>query len=308
MSAVIEVRDLVKTYGSSRVVDGMSFSIEEGEVFAFLGPNGAGKTTTIEILEGHRKRSSGEVSVLGFDPASGGRAMRDRFGIVLQSSGIDRELSVREVLDLYRSAYTRRRDVDELIELVGLDDKADDRVSTLSGGQQRRVDLALGLVGDPDLIFLDEPTTGFDPGARRRSWDLIDNLTSLGRTIVLTTHYLDEAEHLADRVAVLNEGRIVAVGTPDDLRNAASTDTKITFRLPVVDSPAGDFLEPLAGRVIGRSREIEVVTPSPTADLAHLTSWAVARGVELEGLTVSRGGLEDAYLDLLAQDNGEAES
>jgi len=303
VSAAIEVRDLVKTYGSTRAVDEVSFTIEEGEVFAFLGPNGAGKTTTIEILEGHRERTSGEVSVLGFDPATGGREMRDRFGIVLQSSGIDRELSVREVLDLYRSAYSRRRPVDELIEMVGLEEKMDERVATLSGGQQRRLDLALGLVGDPDLIFLDEPTTGFDPGARRRSWELIENLTSLGRTVVLTTHYLDEAERLANRVAVMNGGRIVAVGTPAELRDSASTDTKITFRLPAIDSPLGDLLEPLVGEVTGRSRGIEIVTPAPTADLAHITSWAVSRGIELEGLTVSKGDLEDAYLDLVADDD-----
>ncbi len=307
MPAAIEVRDLVKTYGSARAVDGVSFSIDEGEVFALLGPNGAGKTTTIEILEGHRERTSGEVSVLGFDPATGGREMRDRFGIVLQSSGIDRELTVREVLDLYRSAYTRRRPIDEVIALVGLADKADHRVATLSGGQKRRVDLALGLVGDPDLIFLDEPTTGFDPGARHRSWELIDNLAGLGRTIVLTTHYLDEAEHLAHRVALLNRGRIVVVGTPVELRDAASTDTSITFRLPTVDSPLGDLLEPLAGRVIGRSRQIEIITPVPTADLAHITAWAAGRGIELEGLTVSRGNLEDAYLGLLADDQAEGE-
>lgn len=302
MAAAVEVRDLVKTYGSARVIDDVSFTIEEGEVFAFLGPNGAGKTTTIEILEGHRQRTSGDVSVLGFDPATGGREMRDRFGIVLQSSGIDRELTVREVLDLYRSAYTRRRPVAELIEMVGLEEKVEERVSTLSGGQQRRLDLALGLVGDPDLIFLDEPTTGFDPAARRRSWQLIESLTSLGRTVVLTTHYLDEAEHLADRVAVLNGGRIVAVGSPAELREAASTDTMISFRLPVIDSPVGDLLDPLVGRVTGRSNKIEIVTSAPTADLAHITAWAVGRGVELEGLVVTKGDLEDAYLGLLADD------
>jgi len=302
MTAAIEVRDLVKTYGRARAVDGVSFSIEEGEVFAFLGPNGAGKTTTIEILEGHRKRTSGEVSVLGFDPATGGRAMRDRLGIVLQSSGIDRELSVREVVKLYRSAYSRRRDVDEVIGMVGLEEKADERVSTLSGGQQRRVDLALGLVGDPDLIFLDEPTTGFDPGARRRSWELIENLTSLGRTVVLTTHYLDEAEHLANRVAVMNDGRVVAIGTPAELRDAASTETTIRFVMPTIESPMESLLEPLIGRAVGRGREIEITTPLPTADLAHLTGWAVAHDVELDRLTVTKGDLEDAYLGLIEQD------
>ncbi len=303
MTAAIEVTDLVKEYGSARAVDHVSFSIDEGEVFAFLGPNGAGKTTTIEILEGHRERTSGDVTVLGFDPATGGRAMRDRFGIVLQSSGIDRELSVREVVELYRSAYSRRRPVDEVIELVGLDEKADHRVSTLSGGQQRRVDLALGLVGDPDLIFLDEPTTGFDPGARRKSWGLIENLTGLGKTVVLTTHYLDEAEHLANRVAVMNAGRIVAVGTPDELREAASTETTIRFALPVIDQPVEGLLDPLAGRVVGRGKDVEIVTQSPTADLAHISGWAVDHGIELERLSVSKGDLEDAYLGLIEDDS-----
>ena len=305
MTKAVEVTDLVKTYGAARAVDSVSFSIDVGEVFAFLGPNGAGKTTTIEILEGHRERTSGDVTVLGYDPASGGRAMRDRFGVVLQSSGIDRELSVREVIELYRSAYSRRRPVDEVIALVGLDEKADDRVSTLSGGQQRRVDLALGLVGDPDLIFLDEPTTGFDPGARRRSWDLIDNLTRLGKTVVLTTHYLDEAEHLADRVAVMKAGRIVAVGTPAELRDSASTDTTIRFVMPVIDSPMEGLLHPLAGRVTGRGKDIEIITASPTSDLAHLTGWAVQHGIDLERLTVTKGDLEDAYLGLI-EDESEA--
>jgi len=307
MTTAIEVADLVKTYGSARAVDHVSFSIEEGEVFAFLGPNGAGKTTTIEILEGHRERTSGDVSVLGFDPATGGRAMRDRFGIVLQSSGIDRELSVREVIELYRSAYSRRRPVDEVIGMVGLDEKADDRVSTLSGGQQRRVDLALGLVGDPDLIFLDEPTTGFDPGARRKSWELIENLTGLGKTVVLTTHYLDEAEHLANRVAVMNDGRVVAVGTPAELRDAASTETTIRFVMPIIESPMEGLLEPLIGRAVGRGREIEITTPSPTADLAHITGWAVAHDLELDRLTVAKGDLEDAYLGLIEQDTEAGE-
>ncbi len=302
MATAIEVRGLVKTYGESRAVDGISFSVEEGEVFAILGPNGAGKSTTVEILEGHRDPTDGEVSVLGIDPSRGGRSFRDRIGIVLQSAGIDRELSVREVLDFYGAAYSSRRPTDELIELVELGEKADDRVGTLSGGQQRRVDLALGLVGDPELIFLDEPTTGFDPGARRRSWDLITNLRSLGRTIVLTTHYLDEAEHLADRVAVLSEGRIVAEGSPASLRSSFGSGTTISFDLPAVDGSLSDLLDPLTGEVRGRDRRIEILTSSPTSDLAHITTWAVAHDLELGSLQVASTDLEDVYLQLVGGD------
>jgi ABC-2 type transport system ATP-binding protein len=302
VNAAIEVENLVKTYGENRAVDGISFSVGEGEVFAILGPNGAGKSTTVEILEGHRERSSGSVSVLGGDPATGGRSFRDRIGIVLQTAGIDRELTVREVLNFYGAAYSSRRSTDELIELVELGEKADDRVSTLSGGQQRRVDLALGLVGDPELIFLDEPTTGFDPAARRRSWDLISNLRSLGCTIVLTTHYLDEAEHLADRVAVLAGGTIVAEGTPASLRSSFGTETRISFDLPLVDDQLSGLLDPLVGRVKGRDRQIEIVTESPTADLAHITGWARDRGLELGSLRVDSTDLEDVYLQLVGED------
>ncbi|MDW3217383.1 MAG: ABC transporter ATP-binding protein [Acidimicrobiales bacterium] len=301
MSAVIEVRDLVKTYGDTRAVDGLSFSVEEGEVFAILGPNGAGKSTTVEVLEGHRTRTSGEVTVLGVDPGTAGSSFRDRLGIVLQSAGIDRELTVREVLEYYRTAYSRPREVDELIDLVELGEKADDRVGTLSGGQQRRVDLALGLIGDPDLIFLDEPTTGFDPAARRRSWELIRNLTSLGRTVVLTTHYLDEAENLADRVAVLAGGRIVAAGTPAALRDSLGEGTRISFELPAVDGSLSSLLDPLQGTSRGRDRRIEITTNAPTADLAHVTAWAVSRGVELGGLQVTSTELEDVYLQLVGE-------
>ena len=302
MAAAVEVRDLFKTYGDTRAVDGISFSVEEGEVFAILGPNGAGKSTTVEILEGHRERSAGEVSVLGTDPAEAGAAFRDRIGIVLQSAGVDRELTVREVLELYGASYSRPRDVDGLVGLVGLEEEADERVATLSGGQQRRVDLALGLIGDPDLIFLDEPTTGFDPAARRRSWNLIGNLTSFGRTVVLTTHYLDEAEHLADRVAVLAAGRIVAMGTPADLRADLGEGTRISFELPVIDEPLSSLLDPLSGRSRGRDRRIEITTDAPTADLAHITSWARERGLELGGLQVASTDLEDVYLDLVGGD------
>ncbi len=305
MTTAIEITDLVKTYGSTRAVDGVSFSVEEGEVFAILGPNGAGKSTTVEILEGHRERDGGTVSVLGVDPSRGGRSFRDRIGIVLQSAGVDTEFTVREILNLYGSCYTRCRPVDELLSLVELEDKADARVSSLSGGQQRRIDLALGLIGDPELIFLDEPTTGFDPAARRRSWDLISNLTALGRTVVLTTHYLDEAEHLADRVVVMADGRIAAEGTPAELRASAGSGTTIRFDLPTIDAPLSGLLDPLAGTVTGRDRAIEIVTSSPTSDLAHITGWAVQQGTELGGLTVSSQDLESVYLSLVGESVSE---
>jgi ABC-2 type transport system ATP-binding protein len=305
MSPAIEVTDLTKRYGDLRAVDGVSFSVEPGEVFAILGPNGAGKSTTVEILEGHRKRDGGSVSVLGLDPAKGGREYRNRVGIVLQSAGIDKELSVREVLDLYATAYTRRRPVDEVLEAVELTEKADARVRSLSGGQQRRVDLALGLIGDPELIFLDEPTTGFDPAARRRSWDLVRNLTADGTTVVLTTHYLEEAEQLADRVAVMSGGRIVAEGTPEALRANADTGTVIRFALPAVNAPLSELLDPLVGDASGRDRRIEIVTLAPTADLAHITAWALGHGIELQGLVVESMNLEDVYLQLVGDDSGE---
>lgn len=302
MPAAIEVRDLVRTYGSVRAVDGVSFEVADGEVFALLGPNGAGKSTTVEILEGHRRRDAGTVTVLGVDPGTADAGFRDRIGIVLQSAGIDRELTVREVLGLYGAAYSRPRDPDELLELVELTDKADARVGTLSGGQQRRVDLALGLIGDPELVFLDEPTTGFDPAARRRSWDIVRNLTSLGCTVVLTTHYLDEAEALADRVAVLSGGRIVAEGSPAELRSSFGRGTRISFDLPAVDEPLESLLEPLGGTSRGRDRRIEITTDTPTADLAHITTWARDRGIELAGLQVASTDLEDVYLELVGDD------
>ena len=308
MSPAIEVRDLTKRYGDIRAVDGVSFSVEPGEVFAILGPNGAGKSTTVEILEGHRRRDGGSVSVLGIDPAKGGRQYRDRVGIVLQSAGIDKELSVREVLDLYGTAYSRRRPIDEVLDAVELTEKADARVRSLSGGQQRRVDLALGLIGDPDLVFLDEPTTGFDPAARRRSWDLVRNLTAGGKTVVLTTHYLEEAEQLADRVVVMSGGRIVAEGTPESLRANADRGTVIRFALPSVDAPLSGLLDPLVGDASGRDRRIEIVTPAPTADLAHITAWAVGHGIELQGLVVESMNLEDVYLGLVGDESGEATS
>jgi ABC-2 type transport system ATP-binding protein len=296
---IIEVRQLVKHYGTVQAVDGIDLTIHEGEVLALLGPNGAGKTTTVEILEGHRRRTSGEVTVLGFDPESGGRPFRERIGIVLQSSGIERELTVREVLAVHRPMYPHPRSVDEVIELVGLGAKASTRVKALSGGQQRRLDLALGLIGDPDLIFLDEPTTGFDPSARRRAWQLVDDLSSLGKTILLTTHYMDEAQQLADRVAVITAGQIVAEGTPESLVGGERA-TQISFRLPA-GTTAGD-LPQLDGEMEVRGDVVQLSTRLVTQTLHALTSWAVHRAVELEGLTVLRPSLEEVYLALTGRE------
>ena len=292
--AIIEIERLVKRYGPVEAVSGISLTIEEGEVFALLGPNGAGKTSTIEILEGHRARSEGRVSVLGMDPAEGGRAFRRRIGIVLQTSGMDRELTVRETLRLFAPMYPAPRPVDEVIEIVGLEGKADARVKTLSGGQQRRLDLALGIVGDPELIFLDEPTTGFDPSARRRSWGLIDNLRTLGTTILLTTHYMDEAQNLADRVAVISAGVIVASGTPETLIGAGGV-TVIGFAVPP-GVAAADLPTPFDSGVVGD--RVEVRVEDPTATLMALTTWAVSRGIGLDGLEVGRPSLEDVYLQI----------
>lgn len=297
MSAVV-VNGLRKQYGSLAAVDGVSFEIAEGEVYGLLGHNGAGKSTTVEILEGHRDATAGSVSVLGIDPAEGGRELRDRIGIVLQTSGIEPELSVREAIELYGSVYRRRRPVGEVLDLVGLDEKADARIGTLSGGQKRRVDLALGIVGYPELLFLDEPTTGFDPAARRRSWDMIRQLCSLGTTVLLTTHYLDEAEYLADRVGVLNRGELVAEGAPAELMAARPTTT-ITFQIPDGVDPDA-LLVPADASYDGETCIIE--TESPTRVLAEVMGAAAARGHELAGLTVRRPSLEDIFLDLADED------
>jgi ABC-2 type transport system ATP-binding protein len=294
MSA-IEVTQLVKTYGPLRAVDGIDLAIDTGEVFALLGPNGAGKTTAVEIMEGHRERTSGSVTVLGFDPASGGRDFRERIGIVLQESAVEPELTVTEVIDVYGDVFPKRRPTGELIELVGLEAKSTSRVKTLSGGQQRRLELALGLVGDPDLVFLDEPTTGFDPSARRQAWSIVENLASLGKTILLTTHYMDEAQHLADRIAVISAGSIVAEGTPDTLGGRQQAEATIRFTLPA-GTPASDLpIQPVSaedGKVMFSTRE-------PTRLLNELTSWAIGQGVELESLAVERPTLEDMYLQLV---------
>jgi ABC-2 type transport system ATP-binding protein len=296
MSA-IRVTGLRKRYGELEAVRGIDFEVAEGECFALLGPNGAGKTTTVEILEGYRDRDAGEVEVLGLDPQRGGRDLRERVGIVLQSSGHFRELTVGEVLELFGGYYPHPRATAEVIDLVGLGEKAGARVKTLSGGQQRRLDLALGLVGDPDLLFLDEPTTGFDPSARRRSWELIESLRELGKTILLTTHYMDEAQNLADRVAILTAGRVVAAGTPDSLGGRDEGEAMISFRLPpgvpLADLPAG-----LPGRPASHEDRVGLRTTEPTRALNLLTSWALARGEELDALTVTRPSLEDVYLQL----------
>jgi ABC-2 type transport system ATP-binding protein len=304
MNTAINVTGLRKRYGELEAVRGIDFEVAEGECFALLGPNGAGKTTTVEILEGYRDRDAGEVEVLGLDPRRGGRDLRERIGIVLQSSGHFRELTVREVLELFGGYYPRPRATGEVIDLVGLGEKAGARVKTLSGGQQRRLDLALGLVGDPDLLFLDEPTTGFDPSARRRSWELIESLRELGKTILLTTHYMDEAQSLADRVAIIVGGRIVAAGTPDSLGGRDEGEAVISFRLPagtaVTDLPAG-----LPGQPVPREDRVELRTTAPTGALNVLTSWALSRGEELDALTVTRPSLEDVYLQLTSAQEQE---
>ena len=281
----IEVSGLRKAYGNLEAVRKVDFSIEEGEVFGLLGPNGAGKTTTVEILEGYRQRDAGEVRVLGHDPERPGRDFRERIGVVLQQSEMWPNLTVRETHAIFAGYYRAPRGVDEVIALVGLRAKADARVKSLSGGQKRRLDLGIALIGDPDLVFLDEPTTGFDPQARRAAWEMIRSLRSLGKTVLLTTHYLDEAEQLSDRVAVMREGRIVRVGTPAEL-TTTDLQTEIRYRQ--------------------NGEEVLVRTDEPTRLLAELTTAAVARGEELEGLQVRRPSLEEVYLALTAEDEEAA--
>jgi len=292
----VRVRGLVKSYGSVRAVRGIDLDIRSGEIFALLGPNGAGKTTTVEILEGYRRRDGGEVSVLGYDPGRDRAKIKPRVGIVLQQTGVDRYLTVSETVQMYASYYPRPRSPDEVIDLVGLGAKRDSRVTTLSGGQIRRLDMAIALAGDPDLLFLDEPTTGFDPSARREAWEVVKNLASLGKTVLLTTHYMDEAQYLADRVAVIAAGRIVAEGPPATLGDRDHAAARIRYRLPdgaiapsgLTDTPDGNGF-------------VQVASKDVVADLHRLTGWALANSVTLDGLEVTRPTLEDVYLSLTGE-------
>ena len=291
---VITVSDLSVSYGDLHAVRGIDLEVDRGEIFAFLGPNGAGKTTTVSTLEGYLDRDGGEVSVLGEDPGAADRAWRSRIGFVLQECRMEPLLTVRETLDLYAGYYATPRDVGSTIELVGLSEKADARAAGLSGGQQRRLDVAVALIGDPELLFLDEPTTGFDPSARRQAWEVIGGLRDLGKTVFLTTHYMEEAQALADRVAVISAGRIVATGTPDDLGGRGEAPTVISF-----DSiGAADLDGLLEGDWKLEDGRHVLRTTSPVTDLQRLTSRALERGVELPMLEVRRPSLEDVYLEL----------
>jgi len=292
----INVRGLRKTYGTVGAVKGIDLSVPKGEIFALIGPNGAGKTTIVEILEGYRERTAGDVSVLGFDPAPNDLAFKRRIGIVLQTTTMEPYLTVEEVIDLFRGYYPHPRPLDEIIDLVGMSGQRNTRVRRLSGGQQRRLDVAIGLAGDPELLFLDEPTTGFDPAARRDAWQMIKALRALGKTIFLTTHYMDEAQELADHVAIISGGRIVAEGTPADLIGRTG-GTRITFRTSESVSALPAALQPQA-QITSGSVTIETTEPTPT--LHDLTSWALENGVELSELTVARRTLEDVYLELTA--------
>jgi ABC-2 type transport system ATP-binding protein len=297
----ISVSGLRKSYGEHEAVRGIDFEVAAGEVFGFLGPNGAGKTTTIEILEGYRERSGGEVSVFGVDPGNPTRAWRDRVGLVLQECELDPLWTVHEAVSLFACFYKAPRPVEETIELVGLGDKRDARVATLSGGQKRRADVAIGIVGDPDLIFLDEPTTGFDPTARRDAWNMIEGLKALGKTVFLTTHYMDEAQHLADRVAILRDGRIVAQGRTEELGQSLGRRTVIAFTLNGVLG-AEDVRSLVSGEVGVAGNQVEIETGEPQADLYRLLGLAEQRGAKLDELEVRRPSLEDIFLELTREE------
>jgi ABC-2 type transport system ATP-binding protein len=298
---VISIRGLRKSYDELEAVRGIDLDVLPREIFAVLGPNGAGKTTTVEILEGYRDRDGGEVSVLGVDPARPTPAWRERIGIVLQETTLEPALTVRESLQQYAGYYREPRDVEEVIGLVGLEDQADSRARKLSGGQKRRLDVGIALVGDPDLLFLDEPTTGFDPSARRQAWEMVAGLRDLGKTVLLTTHYMEEAQVLADRVAIISEGRIVALDTPENLGDRRQLPTTITFTVA-----AGSGLGELEG--IGQTLiqaegeegrvEVSISTHDPVEDLNRITGWALEAGLEIGQLEVRRPSLEDAYLEL----------
>ena len=296
----IEVRGLTKSYGGVHAVRGIDLTVARGQIFALLGPNGAGKTTTVEILEGYRSRDGGTVQVLGYDPGRQRQRLKSRIGIVLQSTGVDRYLTVAETVAMFAGFYPHPRPVDEVIELVGLEAKRDTRVLRLSGGQQRRLDVAIALAGNPDLLFLDEPTTGFDPSARHEAWEVIKNLAELGKTVLLTTHYMDEAQYLADQVAVISSGRIVAEGPPTTIGNRELARARIRYRLADGATPPADLTAPP-----GPDGLIELAPEDLTAALHRLTGWALEHHVELTGLEVSRPTLEDVYLELT---DGEAEA
>src|SRR3954470_12796881 len=294
----IRARGLRKSYGGAvQALDGVDLDVRRGELLAVLGPNGAGKTTLVEVLEGHRTADSGEVSVIGHDPAERERAFRARIGIVLQETGIDSSLTVREAVELYSAAYPHPRPAADALDLVGLADRPDVRVAALSGGQRRRLDLALGIAGDPELVFLDEPTTGFDPSARRQSWELIGALRDLGKTILLTTHYMDEAQHLADRVVVVARGKVIADGTPTTPGRGPAAAARSASRIP--DGVPDDALPwPADAEIERRERHVSFRTHTPTRDLAPLLTRAAENDIELEALTVTRPTLEDVYLQL----------
>ena len=301
--SVISVQGLRKSYDGFEAVRGIDLEVVAGEVFAFLGPNGAGKTTTVEILEGYRTRTGGDVSVLGVDPRDADRGWRNRVGFVLQESSLVPELTPREAIEQYAGYYSHPRDIDETVDLVGLSEKADVRTSKLSGGQQRRLDVALALIGDPELLFLDEPTTGFDPSARRQAWDVIGGLRNLGKTVFLTTHYMEEAQTLADRVAIIAAGRIVASGSPDDIGGDREQRTEISFRLPAgVRAPDLPFAVRTGARIDAGAVSLSAEDPVPI--LRELTNWAAERGVGLPGLTVGSPSLEDVYLELTEGPDG----
>ncbi len=300
--AVIRVRGLQKRYGDHEAVRGIDLEVRRGEIFAFLGPNGAGKTTTVEILEGFREASGGNIEVLGHDPWKAPGRWRARLGIVLQESGAEPGLTVRECVALYAGYYPAPRNIDETIALVGLAAQSSERAIKLSGGQRRRLDVALALIGDPELIFLDEPTTGFDPSARRAAWEVIDGLRRLGKTIFLTTHYMEEAERLADRIAVIAAGRIVAEGTPQTLGGRQLEASQISFRLPA-HVAADDAPVALAERIqTDEDGTLRLPSTAVTADLHELSGWALERGLELDAFEVSRPTLEDVYLQLTREE------
>jgi ABC-2 type transport system ATP-binding protein len=296
---VIEVRDLQKSYGDVKAVRGIDFHVDRGEVFAMVGPNGAGKTTTVEILEGFRHRTAGEARVLGHDPSRREQELKARVGIVLQSTGVDPFLTVRETIEMYGGYYPRSRPTGEVIQVVGLDEKAETRVRRLSGGQLRRLDVAIALSGDPELLFLDEPTTGFDPSARRNAWEVVRNLAALGKTVLLTTHFMDEAQYLADRVAVIAKGQIVAEGPPDSLAGRDRMNTRIRYRVPSTAQPPSRPEQRSLGDGL-----FEMRVEDPTKVIHELSGWALEGGVSLEALEVTQPSLEDVYLELTGGEEG----